>query len=357
MARVMPDVARVMIVDDSPVIRSALARMLSGDPAIRVVTRAADGATALTSLAEHAIDVVILDVEMPGMDGLEVLPLLLRARPRLRVLMASVRTTRGADITLRALRLGAADYITKPSADDLSTESFRAQLLAKIKGLSASQPAAATRAPLRLTARPARPMSLLAIGSSTGGPQALFSLFQALGARIAVPVVITQHMPLSFIPILAEQLGRLGGLPCQVAEQGGRLLPGHAYMAPGERHFLIQRSGDDLVAELVDQPPEHHCRPAVDPMLRSAAVATRGRLLVIMLTGMGYDGLAGTRAVVEAGGAALAQDEASSVVWGMPGAIAQAGLCHEVAPIPALARTALSLLSPRPPPARVTEGR
>ena len=340
-----------MIVDDSAVIRAALARILAGDPAIRVVARAADGATALTAAADQPIDVVILDVEMPGMDGLEALPLLLRARPGLRVIMASVLTTRGAATTMRALRLGAADYIAKPGAADLAQAAFREELLAKIKGLAGTTGAGAAREarpPLQLAPRPARSPMLLAVGSSTGGPQALFALFQALGSGVPVPVVITQHMPATFIPILAEQLHRLGAMPCHVATSGATLLPGHAYLAPGDRHLVVTRVGEAFVAELADGPPENHCRPAVDPMLRSAALAARGRVLVVMLTGMGQDGLLGTRAVVSAGGAALAQDEASSVVWGMPGTVAQAGLCHEVAAIPALARTALGLLGPRP---------
>ncbi len=353
-------VARVMIVDDSAVIRGAMARMLADDPAIRVVARAADGTTALAAVAEQAVDVVILDVEMPGMDGMEALPLLLRARPGLRVVMASVLTTRGGATTLRALRLGAADYIAKPGAGDLAQAAFRQELLAKIKGLAPTLDGAAgrtARAPPRLAARPTRPASLLAVGSSTGGPQALFALFQALGAQVPVPVVITQHMPATFIPILAEQLHRLGAMPCHVAEAGGRLLSGHAYIAPGDRHLIVNRAADGFVAELLDAPPEHHCRPAVDPMLRSAAIASQGRMLVVMLTGMGSDGLAGTTSVIAAGGAAMAQDEASSVVWGMPGAVAQAGLCFEVAAIPDLARTALGLLAARLPQVRSLGGR
>lgn len=342
--------ARVLVVDDSAVSRSAVARMLASDPGIRVVAHAADGQAAIAAVTEHQVDVVILDIEMPGMNGLEALPLLLRARPGLRVIMVSVLTTKGAATTLRAMRLGASDYVAKPSASDFASADFRDQLVAKVKGLAgAGHGAGASRGPraaLALTGPPARQPVLLAVGSSTGGPQALFTLFQAFGRDVSVPVVISQHMPPTFIPILADQLHRLGALPCQVAEHGMRLLPGKAYLAPGNRHLQIVRTGDELVAELSDAPAEHHCRPAVDPMLRTASVASRGGTLAIILTGMGYDGLAGTRAVVEAGGAAFAQDEASSVVWGMPGAVAQAGLCHLVATVPDLARAALTLLSP-----------
>ena len=335
------------MVDDSAVIRGMVSRLLDSDPGVRVVARAGDGAAAIAAVTAQAVDVVILDIEMPGMDGLSALPLLLRARPGVQVIMASTLTTRGADATLRALRLGAADYVAKPSVTGLSGDDFRNELLAKVKGLARRRrPSTPTVVPRAPSLRGLSPL-LFAVGSSTGGPQALFSLFSALPAAPSVPVVITQHMPTAFVPILAEQLNKVGLMPTKVATQGLRLEPGHAYLAPGERHLLVTRGGDGFVAELADTPPENHCRPAVDPMLRTAAEAARGRVLVMMLTGMGSDGLAGTRAVIAAGGAALAQDEASSVVWGMPGAVAQAGLCQEVGPIPQIARTAAGLLAGR----------
>jgi len=211
---------------------------------------------------------------------------------------------------------------------------------------------------------PMLPPKLLAIGSSTGGPQALFTLIQALGRSVNVPIVLTQHMPATFTPILAEHITRLGGLPCAEAKDGEALLPGQIYLAPGDKHLIIERDGTAAGgraavqpngqrtpmggvvarARLSTEPPENFCRPAVDPMLRSAAGVCDGRVLVTMLTGMGHDGLAGTRRVVEAGGAAIAQDEATSVVWGMPGAIAQAGLCHAVLPLPRIAQKLLEML-------------
>jgi two-component system, chemotaxis family, protein-glutamate methylesterase/glutaminase len=195
-----------------------------------------------------------------------------------------------------------------------------------------------------------KPM-LLAIGSSTGGPAALVSFVQELRARLdgplPVPGVLTQHMPPTFTPLLAEQLTRVGGIRCVEATAGVVLVPGTLYLAPGGRHLLVDRRGGDLVAKLDDGPAENFCKPAVDPMLRSATVSCEGRVLLVMLTGMGQDGLLGTRAVVEAGGAALAQDEASSIVWGMPGAIARAGLCQAVLPIPALAERASRILRGR----------
>jgi two-component system chemotaxis response regulator CheB len=361
---------RVMICDDSVVIRGAITRMLERDPGIEVVARVANGRAAVEELGRQAIEIVVLDIEMPVMDGMAALPLLLRADPDLRVIMASTLTTRGADIAMKALRLGASDYIPKPGAAAIADESFASDLIAKVHGLArlrrravarsgAVEPApggsavAATRTDrtppppprlVQLRPAPAHPPRLLAIGSSTGGPQALFALVAALGADLAVPVVLTQHMPPSFTPLLADHLARLGAAPCAEARDGEALRPGRIHLAPGDRHLLVERAAGGLRARLSDAPAENFCRPSVDPMLRSAAAATSGRTLVMMLTGMGQDGLAGTRDIVAAGGAALAQDEDTSVVWGMPGAIALAGLCHRVLPLNMLAPAARDLL-------------
>jgi two-component system, chemotaxis family, protein-glutamate methylesterase/glutaminase len=281
------------------------------------------------------------------MDGMTALPLLLRADPGLKVIMASTLTTRGADVALRALRLGAADYVPKPSAVT-GDETFRRELVAKVKGLGRLRrcPAQPARTMSALRLRPAAvvPPRLLAVGSSTGGPQALFTVIQGLGKAPNVPVVLTQHMPATFTPILAEHISRLGGLPCAEATDGELLNGGRIYLAPGDRHLLIDATRGGLRARLSTDPPENFCRPSVDPMLRSAAAACDGRVLVAMLTGMGQDGLAGTRRVIDAGGSAVAQDEATSVVWGMPGAVAQAGLCHAVLPLPRIAPKLLELL-------------
>ncbi len=363
---------RVLICDDSAVIRSALARMLESDPRIRLVARAANGQEAVAAVRREQVDVIVLDIEMPVMDGMTALPLLLQADPGVRVVMASTLTTRGADIAMRALRLGAADYLPKPSVAQINDNSFRTELLAKITGLgrlrrgaAVGHPAGqslphAARAPYTagssampsVPAAPAgkprpgltRPARLLAIGSSTGGPQALFTLIQALGRDIAVPVVLTQHMPATFTAILAEHITKLDALPCAEARDQETLKPGRIYLAPGDRHLMVDDAAGSLRARLSADPPENFCRPAVDPMLRSACVATGGRMLIVMLTGMGQDGLLGTKQVVEAGGCALAQDEATSVVWGMPGAIARAGLCHAVLPLPQLAPQVLRML-------------
>ncbi len=342
---------RVMICDDSVVIRGAIARMLEHDPDIRVVARAANGEAALLALQRQAIDVVVLDIEMPVMDGLTALPLLLKADPQLRVIMASTLTTRGADIALRALRLGAADYLPKPSTAEIQDDSFRRELIAKVRGLARLRAAAngTTAHPAPAAVARTRPLgrlkpSLLAIGSSTGGPQALFQLVQGLGRHIPVPVVLTQHMPATFTPILAEHLNKLGFMPCTEARHGEPLKAGHLYLAPGDRHLLVEAVNGGLRCALSSDPPENFCRPSVDPMLRSAVAATSGRVLVAMLTGMGHDGLAGTRLVIDAGGTAIAQDEATSVVWGMPGAVAQASLCHAILPLTRLGPKILDIL-------------
>jgi two-component system chemotaxis response regulator CheB len=338
-----------MICDDSLVILGAIARMLASDPDIEVVAKVGNGRAAIEELARTKVDVAVLDIEMPVLDGMAALPLLLKADPGLRVVMASTLTTRGADIAMRALRLGAADYVPKPSSVGFGgDEAFRKEIVEKVKGLARLRrgSSAASRPPPPLRPRPAalRQPRLLAIGSSTGGPQALFTLFQGLGKTLPVPVVLTQHMPPAFTPILAEHITKLGRIPCAEARDGETLALGRAYLAPGNRHLLVEAAGADLRARLCDSPPENFCRPSVDPMLRSASRACGGQVIVAMLTGMGHDGLAGTRDVVGAGGTAVAQDEATSVVWGMPGAVAQAGLCHAVLPLPAIAPKLQDLL-------------
>jgi two-component system chemotaxis response regulator CheB len=331
--------ARVMVCDDSAAIRGAIARILEADPDVRVVAKVANGQLAVDELKRTKADVVVLDIEMPVMDGMTALPLLLRADPGVRVIMASTLTTRGADIAMRAMRLGAADYVPKPSSIGIAGDNrFERELLEKVKGRARLRQKPTRTAPLlALRPAPVQPPRLLAIGSSTGGPQALFTLVQGLGRQIRVPVVLTQHMPATFTPILADHISRLGGMPCAEAKDGEMLAEGRIYVAPGDRHLIVEGRAGMYRARLTTDPPENYCRPSVDPMLRSACIASDGRVLVAMLTGMGHDGLAGTRQVINAGGCAIAQDEATSVVWGMPGAIAQAGLCHAVLPLPAMA--------------------
>jgi len=340
---------RVMVCDDSMVIRNAIARILSSDPEISVVAKVPNGRAAVEEIGRTPVDVVVLDIEMPVLDGLAALPLLLQQEPGVRVIMASTLTTRGADIALRALRLGAADYLPKPSTiGSVGDESFRRELLEKVRGLARmrqrQKPGAATGSMMPMRPASILPARLLAIGSSTGGPQALFTLVQGLGRSVTVPVVLTQHMPATFTPILAEHITRLGFMPCAEARDGEVLVAGRIYLAPGDRHLLVEGSRGGLRAKLTSDAQENFCRPAVDPMLRSATKACEGRVLVAILTGMGHDGLEGTRRVIESGGTAIAQDEASSVVWGMPGAVAQAGLCHAVLPLPKISPRLLELL-------------
>jgi two-component system chemotaxis response regulator CheB len=349
---------RVMLCDDSAVARGALARLLGRDASIRVVAQAADGKQALATLAATAAaewpEVVLLDLEMPVMDGLTALPLILRAAPGSAVIVASALSQRGATATMAALRAGAVDYIPKPSAAQggMADPRFGEELRAKVTGWARMRRNPAARS---MPARPALPAARLvrgaapraiAIGSSTGGPQALAALVGALTRPPPVPVLVVQHMPAGFTTLLADHLHRLGRLPCAEARDGEPLQPGRLYLAPGDRHLLVREGAAGLVAQLSDGPPENFCRPAVDPLLRSLVAICGGRIAAAILTGMGHDGLEGCRALARAGGAVLAQDEASSVVWGMPGAVARAGLAQALVPPEEIAARLLAACTP-----------
>ncbi len=326
---------RVMLCDDSATVRALLARVLEGDPSIQVVARVGNGQEAIRSLettppAQRA-QVVLLDLEMPVMDGMTALPLILKREPRPIVIVASALTQKGAAATMAAMKAGASDYVPKPSAakGGVSDPGFRNELLAKVKGWArvkaapGAAPRIAVRAPLGAAPK------VLCIGASTGGPQALAALVKRLPRSLAVPLVIVQHMPPGFTAMLAQHLDALGGPRISEARGGEVLRPGIGVLAPGNHHLIIRAEGDRLVTELSDAPPENFCRPAVDPTLRSLVAACGSRVQAVILTGMGSDGLAGCRALAQAGGAVWAQDEASSVVWGMPGAVARAGLAAE----------------------------
>lgn len=340
-ARPVAATIRVSLCDDSAVARGALKRLLTQDPLIRIGAEYGDGRQAVAALgalppAERP-QVLLLDLEMPVMDGLTALPLILRAAPGVQVIVASALSQKGAAATMAALRAGAVDYIPKPAASQggIGDPRFGEELRAKVAGWARMRARPAPRAPIAL-ARPAaahaqRPR-IIAIGSSTGGPQALAALVGALTRPPPVPVVVVQHMPAGFTTLLADHLHRLNRLPCAEAKDGEALLPGRLYLAPGDRHLLVKDAGAGLVAQLSDGPPENFCRPAVDPLLRSLVACCGGRVVAAILTGMGQDGLEGARGLVKAGGALLAQDEASSVVWGMPGAVARAGLASALAP-------------------------
>jgi two-component system chemotaxis response regulator CheB len=330
---------RVMLCDDSAVARGALARLLARDAAVRVVAQAGDGRQALDMLAAMPVaarpQVILLDLEMPVMDGLTALPLILRTAPGSAVIVASALSQRGAAATMAALRAGAVDYVPKPSAGQggMADPAFGEELRAKVTGWARMRGRAVPRTPRPVPAAGALPRpQAIAIGCSTGGPQALAALVGALSRPPPVPILAVQHMPAGFTALLADHLARLGRLPCAEARDGEALLPGRFYLAPGDRHLLVKPGAAGLVAQLSDAPPENFCRPAVDPLLRSLVGACGGRVIAAILTGMGQDGLAGCRALRAAGGGVLAQDEASSVVWGMPGAVARAGLAAALAP-------------------------
>ena len=343
--------ARVMVVDDSAVVRGLLGRWIEAEPDLELVGSAADGAKAVAKISALDPDVVVLDIEMPVMGGLEALPLLLAARPGVRVLMASTLSRKGAAVTLSALERGAADYIAKPDAGLGAAEAYRAELMAKLQALAPRVLArplpgvADAAAPARQALRP-RPQGfqpeILAVGASTGGPQALREFLACLGGVWTGPIVVVQHMPPMFTTLLAEQLGRASPIPAVEAEDGMPLLPGRVHLARGDFHMRVRRDGAGFSLMLDQEAPENYCRPAVDPLFRSVASAFGPAALAVVLTGMGHDGREGARAIVEAGGAVLAQDEASSVVWGMPGAVVEAGLAGLVRPVTGLAEAVRS---------------
>jgi two-component system chemotaxis response regulator CheB len=343
---------RVMLVDDSAFIRGMIGRWIADLPDIAVVASHSNGRRAADDVARSQPDVIVLDIEMPEMDGLTALPLILERRPGTTVIVASTLSRRGAEVSLRALTLGAADYIPKPDAATglASAADFRTDLIAKIRSLGArrtrrlparSSPAAAerpvrpavdkSRLPVATRHVAAAPVRLVVIGSSTGGPQALTRLFGDAGQALArVPVLVVQHMPPTFTAILAEHIGKAAGRPAAEGVDGEALRPGRIYVAPGGRHMLIAGKAGEAVIRLTDDPPVNFCKPAVDPLFSSAAHSFGAGALAIVLTGMGSDGAKGAAAIAEAGGAVIAQDEATSVVWGMPGAAVAAGACSEV---------------------------
>jgi len=353
--RAAEDPIRVMLVDDSAVVRGLITRMLEAEADIDVVASVGNGQLAVSGLARADADVVVLDIEMPVMDGLAALPKLLEVDPDVKVIMASTLTLRNAEVSIRALQAGAADYVPKPSAArDLSGgNDFRRELVDKVRSLGDVRRKARAGRPSRRTAprvlpkQPAKPIVLrtasampvdvLAIGSSTGGPQALLSLLKSIGSNLRVPIFITQHMPATFTAVLADHIARTTGLACAEAKDGEAVLAGRIYLAPGNFHLLAERKGVQVVARLDSGPPENYCRPSVDPMLRSLARVYGARVLTAILTGMGSDGLAGGRAVAAAGGTIIAQDETTSVVWGMPGAVATDGLCSAILPLSQMA--------------------
>src|SRR5262245_1426730 len=367
---------RVMVVDDAVVVRGLVSRWIEEEPGLQVVASLRTGRQAVDQVERANPDVVILDVEMPELDGLSALPLLLEKKRDLVVIMASTLTRRNAEVSLKALSYGAADYIPKPETNrEVTTSaSFRRELIEKIRTLggrrrrsaeaapgrravtepvaraAAVEPrtisdAAAVIAPIPVvhTSLRLRPFSsvtprVLLIGSSTGGPQALTAIVPHLVPVIdRAPVLITQHMPPTFTTILAEHLARASGRTAHEAVDGEPVVPGKIYIAPGGRHMRVIRRQPHPFIALDDGPPVNFCKPAVDPLFQSAVEIWNNAILSVILTGMGHDGTHGAADIVAHGGSVIAQDEATSVVWGMPGSAANAGVCSAVLPIDQIA--------------------
>ncbi len=344
----MPKI-RVLVVDDSVVIRRMVSDVLSGEPDIEVVGAAADGRIALQKIDQVNPDILTLDVEMPVMDGLETLRQLRKTHRRLPVIMFSTLTERGASATMDALALGASDYVTKPAnvgSAAAALEKIRAELIPKIRAhtprvtprsthpftLTAAQLAqlpSSIAAPRQINSR----VEVVAIGTSTGGPNALGDVVPLLPSNFPVPVVIVQHMPPIFTKFLADRLSAKSQIPVMEATNHQELLPGHAYIAPGDFHMMVERGKEGLRIRTQQEQPENSCRPAVDVLFRSVAQVYRGETLAVIMTGMGQDGLRGCGRIREEGGQILAQDEATSVVWGMPGYVVNTGLADVVLPL------------------------
>ncbi len=342
---------RVLVVDDSIVVRKIVTDVLSQDPGIEVVGTAVNGKLAVTKLEQLKPDLVTMDIEMPEMNGIEAVRAIRAARSRVPIIMFSTLTERGASATLDALSAGANDYVTKPAnvgSVAQSMESVREQLIPKIKALLGRP---VSTGPVRVApalppARPAPPRTapvekpaILVIGSSTGGPEALAKVLPALPASLPVPVLLVQHMPPVFTRQFAQRLDRLCALRVVEAVDGTPLAPGTVHLAPGDHHLTIRSGARGNATMLTQGPPENFCRPAVDPLFRSAVEAHRGAVLAVVLTGMGSDGKLGAARIREAGGSVVVQDQATSVVWGMPGAVASAGLADEILPLDRIAET------------------
>src|SRR5438876_1234897 len=362
---------RVMVVDDSVVIRGLIARWLGSEPDMVVAASLRTGLDAVNQIEAVNPDVAVLDIAMPDLDGISALPLMWAKKRNLIIIMASTLTRRNAEISFKALSLGASDYIPKPEStrEAGAAEIFRRDLVEKIRQLGAKVRRAAPASPSsvlgsaldqprELLRRPvAQPQLMrrafsaqapraLLIGSSTGGPQALMAMVTELGPVIdRFPVLITQHMPPTFTTILAEHLARSSRRPAREALDGEIIKVGQIYLAPGARHMRVAGHGSDAVIALDDGPAVNFCKPAVDPLFTSAIDVWQGGVLAVVLTGMGSDGMRGGKEIVAAGGSVIAQDEASSVVWGMPGAAANAGICAAVLPLDQIAPKLVRLFS------------
>lgn len=363
---------RVLVVDDSVVIRRLLVQALESEKDVEVVGTASDGVRALAKAEQLRPDAITMDIEMPEMDGVTAVRELRRRGVRVPIIMFSTLTARGASATLDALAAGASDYVTKPSNVGSLAEALSrvaGELVPKLRVLvdrgarPAARPALGTpatrtavrpsvvpsmplavprgtavrRAPATLPAAPTHPVRAVVVGSSTGGPEALSRVLGGLRRPLPVPMLITQHMPPLFTAQLALRLDRLGPSTVVEASDGDVLRPGHVYVAPGDFHLEVAGTASSTRVVLSQSAPVNFCRPSVDVMMRSALSVLGPQLLGVMLTGMGQDGAAGAAELVAAGGTMISQDEDSSVVWGMPGAVAAAGSTHRIVPLDAVA--------------------
>ena len=370
---------KVMVVDDSAVVRGLVSRWIEEEDGLELVARHANGKLAVEDVARSAPNVIVLDIEMPVMDGLTALPLLRKGCPSAKVVMSSTLTRRNAEVSMKALSLGATDYVAKPETNRGVTTSmeFRRELLEKIKAIGGARVSAAPGAaagggrkafsipkqrPKMSSARPAaaaktggsglvqrkfssvRPR-ILAIGSSTGGPQALIEVLKKVSPALGgIPTVITQHMPATFTTILAEHIGQATGRKAKEGDNAEPLTPGNIYVAPGGKHMVLESSAGNTSIRLDDGPQVNFCKPAVDPLFDSVAKIYGSAALGVVLTGMGHDGAEGSTNIANAGGSIIAQDEETSVVWGMPGATAAAGACAAVLPLSDIGMKVTSIL-------------
>ncbi len=342
----MPKI-RVLVVDDSVVIRRILTDELNKDPDIEVIGSAATGEIALAKIEQTPPDVVTMDIEMPEMDGLTAVSEIRKTHKKLPIIMFSTLSQRAAKETLEALARGANDYVTKPAnvgSATLAMQRVREELIPKIKSLAQLQsgfvgsdapavPKPSAPSALQFSSKKPFAVDIVAIGVSTGGPNALAEVIPCIPKDCPVPIVIVQHMPPVFTKCLAERLSVKSQIPILEGNPGDVMTPGQAWIAPGDYHMVVERKGTKIVLATNQDPPENSCRPAVDVMFRSVAKVYGKAVLAVVLTGMGQDGMRGAEVIREAGGHVMVQDEASSVVWGMPGAVVQAGLAHSVVPL------------------------
>ena len=333
---------RLMIVDDSLVARTVMARIIAARPEFELVATASHAAQALALLKQAAVDIILLDVEMPGMDGLSALPDLLALGDGARVLMVSTSTADGAAATMRALTQGAADTLLKPAAADFAGR-FADMLLERLLRIGHARRGDRTppsRAPVRthVAKAPSARLECVALGASTGGPHALARFFAALPAEMTAPIVVTQHLPAVFMPHFAQQLALLSSRAARVAEDDMPLRDGEILLAPGDGHMRIVRARDGLRVAIDQTPAASGCMPSVDPMLASLADAVGPGSVAAILSGMGRDGIIGAGLLAARGGQILVQDAETSVIWGMPGSIAKAGLADAMLPPDAIAR-------------------